>query len=60
MNFQGTRSDYQVLMDKVYAAMETGNHAQARLLLKEHEETFDVEVKTIRRNVMQDYGIRLS
>lgn len=46
-------------MDKVYAAMETGNHAEARLVLKEHEETFDVEVKAIRRSVMQEYGIRL-
>lgn len=59
MNFQGKRSDYQVLSDKVFAAMETGNHAEARLVLKEHEETFDVEVKAIRRSVMQEYGIRL-
>lgn len=59
MNFQGARNDYQVLQDKVYAAMETGNHAEARLTLKEHEETFDVEVKLIRRSVMKDYGIRL-
>lgn len=59
MNFEGSRTDYQVLSDKVYSAMETGNHAAARLVLKEHEETFDVEVRMIRRNVLQEYGIRL-
>ncbi len=59
MNFQGKQSDYQVLQRKVYAAMETGNHAEARLVMKEHEETFDVEVKLIRRQVMNDYGIRI-
>ena len=59
MNFQGKQSDYQVLQRKVYAAMETGNHSEARLVVKEHEETFDVEVKLIRRQVMNDYGIRI-
>lgn len=59
MNFQGEQSDYQVLQRKVYSAMETGNHAAARLLVKEHEETFDLEVKLIRRQVMNDYGIRI-
>lgn len=60
MNFQGERSDYQALSDKVYAAMETGNHDQARLVLKEHQETFPVEVATIRHLVLREYGIRLS
>ncbi len=59
MNFQGKQSDYQVLQRKVYAAMETGNHTEARLVMKAHEETFDVEVKLIRRQVMNDYGIRI-
>ena len=59
MNFQGKVSDYQVLQRKVYVAMETGNHAEARLIVKEHEETFDNEVKLIRRQVMNDYGIRI-
>ncbi len=59
MNFQGARSDYQALSDKVYAAMETGNHAEARLVLKEHEETFSYEVAALRRSILVDYGIHL-
>ncbi len=59
MNFQGKQSDYQVLQRRVYAAMETGNHSEARLIAKEHEETFEVEVKAIRRMVLNDYGIRI-
>lgn len=59
MNFQGAVSDYQVLQRKVYSAMETGNHAEARLVLKEHEETFSLEVAALRRSIMQDYGIRI-
>ena len=34
------RSDYDILSDRVTAAMETGNAAQARLVLKESEEAF--------------------
>ena len=53
------RTDYELLSDRVTAAMETGNPAQARLVLKEHEESFLTEVARIRREVQQDYGIRL-
>lgn len=53
------KTDADALKDKVYAAMETGNHAQARLVLAEHRETYEVEVKRITREVQQDYGIRL-
>lgn len=53
------RTDYELLSDRVTAAMETGNHAQARLVLKEHEESFPTEVARIRREVQQDYGTRL-
>ena len=41
------------------AAMETGNAAQARLVLKENEEAFPTEVARIRREVQADYGTRL-
>ena len=51
--------DYELLSDRVTAAMETGNPAQARLVLKEHEELFPTEVARIRREVQQDYGTRL-
>lgn len=53
------RSDYDLLSDRVTAAMETGNAAQARLVLKENEESFPTEVARIRREVQQDYGTRL-
>ena len=53
------RTDYELLSDRVTAAMETGNQAQARLVLKENEESFPTEVARIRREVQQDYGIRL-
>lgn len=53
------RSDYDLLSDRVTAAMETGNPAQARLVLKENEESFPIEVARIRREVQQDYGTRL-
>ena len=53
------RSDYDLLSDRVTAAMETGNAAQARLVLKENEESFPTEVARIRREVQTDYGTRL-
>lgn len=53
------RTDYELLSDQVTAAMETGNHAQARRVLKEHEESFPTEVERIRREVQQEYGTRL-
>lgn len=57
MNLQREQSDFQVLQRKVYAAMETGNPAEARRVMKEHEETFALEVKAIRRMILNDYGI---
>lgn len=53
------RTDYELLSDRVTVAMETGNPAQARRVLKEHEESFPTEVARIRREVQQDYGTRL-
>ena len=53
------RSDYDLLSDRVTAAMEPGNAAQARLVLKENEESFPTEVARIRREVQADYGTRL-
>ena len=53
------RTDYELLSDRVTAAMETGNAAQARLVLKENEESFPTEVARIRREVQADYGTRL-
>ena len=53
------RTDYEILSDRVTAAMETGNQAQARLVLKDNEESFPTEVARIRREVQRDYGTRL-
>ena len=56
---QVERSDYDYISDKVVAAMETGNAAQARLTLKAHEESFPNEVARIRRETLEEYGIRI-
>lgn len=53
------RTDEQAIYDAVYSAMETGNHEVARRTLKEYEETFEEEVKTVRRAVLSDYGVKL-
>jgi hypothetical protein len=59
LKFQRTRTDGELLSDRVYAAMETGNPQQARLVMKEHEEAFPTEVQNIRHNVLKEYGIRI-
>lgn len=56
---QTVQTDYEVLEDKVVAAMETGNAGQARLVLAEHAETFPNEVERIRRMVLRQYNTRL-
>lgn len=53
------RTDGELLMDRVYAAMETGNAAEARRVLAEHSETMFTEVRAIRASVLRDYGISL-
>lgn len=57
--FKGQQTDKDRISDMVYAAMETGNQGQARLVLAEHRETFPEEVAAIRRDVQRDYGVRL-
>lgn len=59
MKFADKQSDRDRLSDMVVAAMETGNAAYARTVLKEHEETFPIEVAGIRREVLASYGIHL-
>lgn len=53
------QSDRDRLQDKVYSAMETGNHAEARLVLAEHADTFPVAVARVWLNVHTDYGVAL-
>lgn len=57
--FQTKRSDKDLLSDKVYAAMETGNHGGAREVLANHVATFPEAVASIQRDVLQDYGVKL-
>lgn len=53
------QNDLDRLLDMVYSAMETGNQAQARLVVAEHRETFPQEIKRIREAVQEDYGVSL-
>lgn len=59
MGFSFTQSDDDALLDKVYAAMETGNTGDARAILAEHADSFTDEVARVRSAVQIDYGIRL-
>lgn len=56
---QSTQSPEDTLKDRVYAAMETGNHKQARTLMKEIEAERPTIYKTLRLEVIADYGITL-
>ncbi len=58
-NRQVTRSDKDILSDKIYAAMETGNAGSARKILADHIKAFPKEVAAIQVDVMKDYGVRL-
>lgn len=58
-NFQDNRSDLDVLHDKIYAAMETGNTGAARIVVAEHQDSFPSEIAIIISQVQTDYGIRL-
>lgn len=49
----------EVLSDKVYAAMETGNPAAAREVLAEYKFTLPAECERLRREVLVQYGIHL-
>lgn len=53
------RSDHDILLDKVTAAMETGNPGRAREVLADHVHTFPNEVRAIQASVLRDYNIAL-
>lgn len=59
MNFDTGQTDEDRLHDQVYAAMETGNTARARLLVASHKETFPDAIIRIQRDVIREYGVRL-
>lgn len=56
---QSTQSPDDVLKDRVYAAMETGNHKQARTLMREIAAERPDIYKTLRLEVIAEYGITL-
>lgn len=56
--FAQKRTDYEIISDKVVAAMETGNQSKAREVLAEFS-AFESECLRIRREVVRDYGYRL-
>lgn len=47
------------LHDKVFASMETGNHANARMLMQEIKDVHFNLYSSIRADVLAEYGISL-
>lgn len=56
--FANERTPYQLTMDAVYSAMETGNVPGAREALAASD-CSDDERDNIKHNVLKDYGTRL-
>jgi hypothetical protein len=56
---QSTQSPEDALKDRVYAAMETGNHKQARTLMREIAAERPDIYNTLRLEVIAEYGITL-
>lgn len=53
------QSPADILSDRVYAAMETGNASAARAALAEASEDLDAHVYGLRVQVLGRYGVRL-
>lgn len=54
-----TQSVEDQLKDRVYAAMETGNHSQARTLMKEIGEHSHTLQRTLYGAILREYGVVL-
>ncbi len=54
-----TGNEENLFRDRVYAAMETGNHAQARTLLRECKDRSEALYRDIKMDVTAEYGITL-
>lgn len=50
---------FREVRTRVLAGMETGNHDNARSVLKEYAEVFHKEAASIVADVQEAYGIRL-
>ncbi len=59
MHLKKPREEWQVIQDKVYSAMETGNAGVARTVLREYAEINAAKADDIRVDVLADYGISL-
>lgn len=59
LSMNNQRSKHSVFADKVYAAMETGNTAQARTLVHEYEAEYPEAAKLLRAKLVKEYGVRL-
>lgn len=53
------QSERDALLDRIYAAMETGNVNQARTLLTEYRDVNAEDAEAIRTSVIADYGIAI-
>ena len=56
---KSTQDEHDVLRDKVYAAMETGNAGLARTLLEEYADLYPDQAQTLRSDVVSEYGTAL-
>lgn len=53
------QTDQQKMQDRIFAAMETGNHGQARTLLTEYREMYPLDAEALRADVIAEYGIAI-
>lgn len=53
------QNEHNLVADKVYAAMETGNHSQARTVLTEYRELHPERAENLRADVIAAYGVAL-
>lgn len=54
-----SRDVHDEFSDKVFAAMETGNHAMARTALREYREDYPEHSERLRTQVIAGYGVAL-
>lgn len=60
MEFQKPQqNDYEWLLDKITACMETGNYSTAKTILIEMNEDIPLEVKAVKQSILRDYGVKL-
>jgi hypothetical protein len=53
------QTEQEKVIDRITAAMETGNHAQARTLLTEFREHYPEMAENVRADIIAGYGIAI-